>query len=175
MGEQRLGALAVGLPAKDPAAKGRTHRDRGDEFPGRTVAQARRFGNQLVQPRIDVVGKLDFRHRAQAIGPHPHCRADDPAFVDRGIEHAALAELLLQAGGGAEHPAEIADILAEHDHVAVALHHDMQRLVDRLDHVEPLGRCLGQAERRFFRSHHSYSFQVGHLIRRSRIACSACS
>ena len=36
--------------------------------------------------------------------------------------------------GAAEHAAEIADVLAEHDDVVVALHHDVHRVADRLDH-----------------------------------------
>ena len=136
MGEQRLRALAVGLPAKDPAAEGRSHRHRRDEFARRPIAQPRRFGDQLIQPRIDVIGELDFRHRAQSVSSHADSGPDDPAFVDRRIEHAGLAMLLLQAMGCAEHAAEITDVLAKHDHIGIAGQHDVERIVDRLDHVE---------------------------------------
>src|SRR3546814_1811044 len=63
--------------------------------------------------------------------------ADDPAFGDRCVEHAALAVFRLQPRGRAKHAAEIADILAHHDHVRVACHHHVHRGIDRLDHVHP--------------------------------------
>ena len=45
------------------------------------------------------------------------------------------AVFLLQALGDPEDAAEIADILAEHDDVGVALHHHVMGAVERLDHV----------------------------------------
>src|SRR3546814_15900417 len=59
------------------------------------------------------------------------------AFGDRRVEHPRLAILLLEARRGAEDAAEIADILAKHGHHRVALHRDIHRRVDRLDHVHP--------------------------------------
>ena len=47
---------------------------------------------------------------------------DDAAFADRRVEAARQAVLLLQAFGDAEHAAEIADVLAEGEHVRVARH-----------------------------------------------------
>ena len=90
MGEQRFRALAVGLPAENAAAKWRAHSDRRGKFPRRAITQPRGFGNQLVEPGIDIVRKLDLGHRAQAIGRHAHGCADNAAFVDRRIEHARL-------------------------------------------------------------------------------------
>ena len=62
--EQRLGALAVRLPAVDAAAARHADRDRRGEVAGRAVAQARRLGDDLVGGRIEVVGELDLDHRA---------------------------------------------------------------------------------------------------------------
>src|SRR3546814_5814273 len=59
------------------------------------------------------------------------------AFGDRRVEHPRLAIFLLEARRGAEDAAEIADILAKHGHHRVALHRDIHRRVDRLDHVHP--------------------------------------
>jgi hypothetical protein len=144
--EDRFRALAVGLAAEDAAAERAPHGHRRDEFAGRAIAQPRRLADQLVQPGVDVIGELYFRHRPQAVRAHPHRDADNPAFADRGIEHARLAVLFLQAGGCAEHAAEIADVLAHHDHVGIALEHDVERVVDRLDHVHrPRGR-IDQAD-----------------------------
>ena len=40
-------------------------------------------------------------------------------------------------GGAAEHAAEIADVLAEHDDIVVARHRHVHRAADRLDHRHP--------------------------------------
>ena len=45
------------------------------------------------------------------------------------------AVLLLQAVGDAEDAAEIADILAEHQHIGIALQHHVERRVQGLDHA----------------------------------------
>ena len=177
MCKDRFGALAVGLPAEDTAAERRAHGDRRDIFRRRTIAQPRRLGDQLVEPRVDIVRELDFRHRAQPIGPHPHRRGDDPAFGDRRVEDAGLAVFLLQPCSAAEHSAEIADILAHHHDIGIASHGDIERLVDRFDHVEAaFGRAFALASAAGFgfgRAH--FGSPSGNLISRSLIACSACS
>src|SRR3546814_6370398 len=62
-------------------------------------------------------------------------RAENAAFGDRRVEYAGLAIFLLQTGRGAEHAAEIADVLAEDHDIVVALHHHIHRRVQGLDHV----------------------------------------
>ena len=138
MREDALGTLAVRLPAENAAAKGRADRHRRYELARRPIAQPRRLAHQLVERGIDIVGELNLGHGPEAIGAHAHRHADDPAFGDRRVEHTVLAIFLLQARGGAEHAAEIADILAHHDDVGIAIHHHVQRAVDRLDHVHLL-------------------------------------
>ena len=133
--EQCLGALRMGLAAADAAAAGRADRDRGGEVPRGAIAQPRQLAHDLIEPRIDVVGELDFRHGLEAVGSHTDGRADDAAFGNRRIQHALIAVLALQAFGGAEHPAEEADVLAEDDHARVAFQHNVHRGVQRLDHV----------------------------------------
>jgi hypothetical protein len=113
LGEQRLRALAVRLPAVDAAAAGHADGDGRGEVARRAVAQPRRLGDDLVRRRVEVVGKLDLRHRAQAVGAHAHRRADDAALGDRRVEHARLAVFGLQALGAAEHAAEVAHVLPE--------------------------------------------------------------
>ena len=143
VGEQALGALAVRLPAVDAAAARHAHRHRRGELGARAVSQAGGLGDQLIEPGIDVVGELDLDHRAQAVGPHADRGADDATFGDRGVEHPLAAVLGLQPLGAAEDTAEVADVLAEHDDVVVALHH----------HVD--GRADGRAHRH--RGHRSSS------------------
>ena len=86
-------------------------------LPSRAIADARGLAHQLVKRGIDIIGKLDFGHGAQAISRHADRNADDPAFGDRRIKTRVLPYFCLQASGRAEHAAEIADILAKHDHV----------------------------------------------------------
>src|SRR5690606_4440687 len=84
--------------------------------------------------RVEVVGELDFHHRAQAIGAHAHGGADDAALGDRRVEHAGFAVLVLQTLGATEHAAEITDVLAVDHHVVVALKHDIHGRAQGLDH-----------------------------------------
>ena len=132
--EQRFRALAVRLAAEDAAAIGRAHRDRRGEIAGRAIAQARGFADELVVGRIHVVGELDLDHGPQAVRGHADGGGDDAALADRRVEAALGAVLLLQAVGDAEDAAEIADVLAEGEHVGIARHHDVERGVERLDH-----------------------------------------
>ena len=147
MGEQRLGTLAVGLSAENAPAEGRAHGQRGDEVACRTVAQTRRLGDELVEAGIDVIGELDFGHGAQAIGPHPHRHADDPAFADGRVEHAGLAVFLLQPRGGAEDAAVHAHILAEDQHFGIVLHGPRERGADRFAEIADLGSALRIVDR----------------------------
>ena len=134
MGEQRLRALAVGLAAENAAAGRHAHDDRAGELAVGAIAQARRFRDDLVVGRIDVVGELHLDAGRQAVGGHADRRADDAGFADRRVEAAALAVFLLQALRAAEDAAEIADILAEDDDVVVAPHRHVHGVADRLDH-----------------------------------------
>ena len=118
VGEQRLGALRVGLPAEDAAAGRHADRERRGEVAGRAVAQARRLGHDLVVRRVHVVGELDLDARPQPVRRHADRGADDAGLVDRCVEAAVLAEALLQALRATEHAAEVADVLAEHDHAS---------------------------------------------------------
>ena len=54
--------------------------------------------------------------------------------------------------GGAKHAAEVADVLAQDDDVGIPGHGDVERFVDRLDHVERAHRRFGQADG-FFLDH----------------------
>ena len=139
--KHRLRALAMGLPAVDPAAARRADGDGRGKVAGRTEAQPRRLGNDLVVRRIDVVGELDLDARPQAICAHADGHADDAALGNRRIEHARLTVLLLQALGAAEHAAEIAHVLAEDHDVVILFHHHVHRRAQRLDHGHGLARA----------------------------------
>ena len=57
-----------------------------------------------------------------------------PSPIGR-VEAARQAVFLLQAFGDAEHAAEIADVLAEDQHVGIAPQHHVHGGIERLDHV----------------------------------------
>src|SRR5215472_10646079 len=113
MGEQCLGALAVGLPTEDAAAGGHAYDKRAGELPVRPVAQPCRLGNDLVVARIHVVGELDLDAGPQSVRRHANGDANDAEFANRRVEAAARAVLRLQALRGAEYTTEEAHILAE--------------------------------------------------------------
>src|SRR3984885_12900901 len=116
MREQSLGTLAVRLPAINTAAAWHADHDWSREFPTRAIAQPRRFRHDLIVGRIDIVGELDLRDRPKPIGAHADRHGDDSGFVDRRVEAARLAIFSLQPVGATKDAAEIADVLAEHDH-----------------------------------------------------------
>ena len=134
VGEQRLRALAVRLAAVDASAGRHPDDERRREVAGRAVPQAGGFRHDLVVGGIHVVGELDLDARPQPVRRHADRGADDARLVDRGVEAAVLAEPLLQPLRAAEHAAEVADVLAEHDDAVVTLHRDRVGVTDRLDH-----------------------------------------
>ena len=135
MGEQALGALAVDLAAEDAAAIGAADGDGRVELSGRAIAQSRCFGHDLIEGGVDVVGKLNFDHRAQAVCAHPDRRCDNTSFGDGGIEATLPTVAGLQTFGHAKHAAEIADILAKCQDVRVARHHHVERGIQSLHHI----------------------------------------
>src|ERR1700688_1127510 len=104
------------LAAADAAAAGRTNGHRREELPGAAIADAREFAHDLIEARIDVIRELDLGDRAQAVHAHAEGGGNDPALGDGRVDDSMLAVLALQAFRGAEHTAEIADVLAHEHH-----------------------------------------------------------
>src|SRR5688572_12897627 len=123
------------LPAADAAAAGRAYRDRSRELPGAAVADTRKLAHDLVVARVNVVGELDLSDGTEAVHRHADRGRDDAAFRYRRVHHAALAILALQPVGHAEHAAEIADVLAEHDDRGILAELDVHGRIQGLDHV----------------------------------------
>jgi hypothetical protein len=60
--------------------------------------------------------------------------------------------------------------------IGIAFHHHVERVVDRLDHVQPRAALRRASDHvRSPAILQLSSDHSGHLIRRSRIACSLCS
>src|SRR6476661_3086341 len=134
MGEQRLGALAMGLAAEDAAAGRHAHHQWAGELPVRPVTQSRRLRDDLVIGGIHVVSELDLDTGLQPVRRHAHSGTDDAQFTDRRIEAPARPVFRLQALRGAKYATKEAYVLAEYDNIAVALHHHVHGVADCLDH-----------------------------------------
>jgi hypothetical protein len=55
----------------------------------------------------------------EAVQRHADGRADDAALGERRVDHAVVAELVVEALGHAEDAADLADVLAQHDDARV--------------------------------------------------------
>ena len=146
--EVRLRALAVVLDGADAAAEGHPDDDRELDRPPRAVPHLRQLGHDLVVGRVDEAVELDLADRPVAAQGEADAGADDAALGERGVDHAVLAEVLLQAVGDAEDAAELADVLAHDQDLRVLLHRRPQARVDglgdgrlRAHRAPPAGSC----------------------------------
>jgi len=96
--------------------------------------QLRQLRDDLVEAGEHEPVELDLADRPEAADRQPHRRPDDARLGERGVEHALLAEILLQPVGHPEHPAEPPDVLAHDQHLGVALQRRPQPVVERLRH-----------------------------------------
>src|ERR1700722_2006575 len=93
-------AAATISPDRDP--NDRLHR----ELPLRQIAGLRDLGHQLVEPRINIIGKLDLHDRLCPNRTHPNRRPDNIRFLYSGIEYAGVPELLRERRRLTEDPAQ---------------------------------------------------------------------
>ena len=98
------------------------------------MAHARHVVDDLIQRRIQETHELNFRHRLQSVRRHADRHAGDRRLGQRRVLNPVRAEARLQPGGGAEHAAVRADVLADHDDRCVMLHFPAMRHCDGLDH-----------------------------------------
>ena len=143
----RLGRVVVQLGRADAAAVGHPDRDRERHRPARSPAVAADMIDQLVEARVRERVVLHLADGPVARHAEPHCRAEDARLRERGVDAAVGAEAVAQPRGRAEDAAGAADVLAEHEHVLVALHLDVQRVVDRLDQQQLTHRGSSGARR----------------------------
>ena len=94
------------------------------------MPQARGVVDDVIDHRVHEALELGFGHGFHALGRHADAHAGDHHLGQRRVQHALVAELLLQAGGGAKHAAVDAHVLAEHDHRRVCFHLVRQRQRD---------------------------------------------
>src|SRR5690606_26526827 len=137
--EERLRALAMGLAPIDAPAGGHADGEGRGEVAGTAIPQPRRFRDDLVGGRVEVVCKLDFHDWAKAVCPHANCRTNNAALGYGGVEHAVLSVRCLKAFRAANHATEVADVLHEHHYVLVAFKHDVHGRAQCLNHGHGLG------------------------------------
>ena len=109
--EPHLGILRMERAAVNAAARGRANHDGHGRVPA--VAALGGEVDDLVEAAGDEIGELHLRHRAQAHQAGADGRAHDGRFGDGRIHHAALAEMLEEAGGHFERAAVDADVFAD--------------------------------------------------------------
>ena len=91
---------------------------------------------ELLHRWIRVLAELDLRDRHQTGERHADRSTNDAFLGEARIEHARLAELLLQAERGRVHPTFASDILTEHHESAIGGKLALERTADRRQHVD---------------------------------------
>ena len=142
-----LGRVVVQLGRAHAAAVGHPDRDRERHRPARAPAVAADVGDQLVEAGIRERVVLHLADGPEARHAEPDRRAEDPGLGERRVDAAVGAEAVAQARSRAEDAAGAADVLAQHQHVRVALHLDVQGVVDRLDEQQLTHRGSSAARR----------------------------
>ena len=117
-------------PVRDRAAdhEGHGHPSAGHVAPFGGVV------DDLVHRQGDEVGDLQLDHGTAADDGGADACTGNAGLRDRRVDHAPGPELLEQARGDLEQPAQAGDVLADHEHLLVAAHLLVQRLVERLAH-----------------------------------------
>ena len=105
------------------------------------------LGDDLVVGGEDEPVELDLAHRPVAAHGQADGGAEDAGLGERGVDDAVLAEVLLQAVGDPEDPAELADVLAHEHDLGVVLHGLAQAEVERLADGERLGAISARPPR----------------------------
>ena len=103
-----------------------------DEAAGHVVHLGR-LVEDLVGADQEEVHIHEFDDRAQADHGRTDGHAHKALLADRGVDHAALAELVHQVAGHAEEAAVGADVFADHVDALIALHLFADGFVNRLD------------------------------------------
>src|SRR5258708_23801057 len=120
-------------------------RDPDERLNGKfSLAQITGFRNllhQLIEPRIDIIGKLYFYNGFHPHSAHACCRSANIGFLDRRIEDPVIPELFCQRRGLAEdapHPAPY--VLSVSQGLRVLFHYlpdTIQRGIDYLYSFTP--------------------------------------
>src|SRR5680860_439585 len=106
----------MGLSTANAAATWRTDGHRRKILATAAVADTCQLRNNLIQAGVDIVCKLDFSHRAQAVEANSDRSSDNATFSDGGINDPRFTVLFLQPFSAPEYTAKITDVFAHDDH-----------------------------------------------------------
>ena len=120
--------------ASHAAAVRRSDDHRNAELTRRAIANLGGFGHEQVEARKDKVDELDFSDWLETVERHADCGTDDAGFGQWRVDDAIRSELVDESFGDQKDSAANADVLAQDDHILVALHLLHQRGLERLHH-----------------------------------------
>ncbi|MNX90139.1 hypothetical protein D3C86_1221760 [compost metagenome] len=105
------------------------------EFTAAQVTGFRDLCHQLVQTRINIIGKLYFYNWFQPHSTHTHGRTDDISLLDSGIEYTRITKLLCQCCSLSEYTTDTAThILSVKQGFRVLAHHLFNGMQCRINH-----------------------------------------
>src|SRR4030095_10244450 len=136
VGVELLLGLGVVLERAHAASVRHADHHRDVEAALRAGAVARAVVLDLVEALKGEAGELDLADRLEAVEGHADRGADDGRLGQRAVDDALGAALPLPVVGHPEDAAVDADVLAQHEHVAVTLHLLEEPEVEGLDHVQ---------------------------------------
>ncbi len=125
-GRERVGGADIG-----PAVRRAADHDRAVDQAARHVAEVGRVVEDLVEGDGVERPEHQFHDRAQAEHGCAHAEADEPGFADRSVDDAARTEPGEETLGDLVRPVELADLLAEHDDIRVAVQFLGERVAHR--------------------------------------------
>ena len=129
--EPGLGVLRVERAARESSGGRRPDHERDAE----AVAEVHLRGgvDDGVHAARQEVAELELDDGPHPVERHADGRAGERCLADRRIDHALLAELLLQPGRRAKRATAAADVLAQHEHAVVVAERRAQSEPDGLD------------------------------------------
>jgi len=130
--EPGLKALRMLGGCADPSALGHAQHHGHLGLAAKHVVHLGGLVKELVERHADKVHKHEFGYGAQTCGSRTGGRADDGAFGNGGVAHAALAKLVKKALGYAKAAAKLANVFTNDEHVFVPLHLLTHGIVERL-------------------------------------------
>ena len=134
--EITLDALAMVEGAADAAAVGRADDHRHIPIAGGAVPEEGGLVDDLIEGGMDEIRKLHLGDRDEVVERHAQRQTDDRGLGQRRVDHAQLAELLVEPIGGQEDAPLGTDVLAHDDHALVALHLAADRVANRFEQVQ---------------------------------------
>src|SRR5262249_36066073 len=129
-------ALRVVLERPHAAAIGHAHHHLTVKAPLGALAIARGVVLDLVEALERESRELDLADGLEPVEGHPHRGADDAGLGEGAVDDAIAPERAVQILGDAEDAAIDPHVLADHEHVGIALHLLVERQVQRLPHVQ---------------------------------------